>query len=94
MCHEGSVFHAAAVTFSTKAPWLIGLCSAAAAWKTLPSWHIYGSMDMAIPPAAMAFMAERAHARKTVVVTGGSHVTLISHPHEVAALIEAAATSS
>ncbi len=66
----------------------------AAAWKTLPSWHIYGSMDMAIPPAAMAFMAERAHARKTVVITGGSHVTLISHPHEVAALIEAAATSS
>jgi pimeloyl-ACP methyl ester carboxylesterase len=38
-------------------------------------------------------MADRAHSRKTVVVPGGSHVTLISHPHEVAALIEAAATS-
>ena len=32
-------------------------------------------------------MADRAHARKTVVVPGGSHVTLISHAHEVAALI-------
>jgi pimeloyl-ACP methyl ester carboxylesterase len=65
----------------------------AAAWKTLPSWHIYGSKDLAIPPAAMAFMAERAHARKTVVVPGGSHVTLISHPDDVAALIETAAGS-
>ncbi|MGZ5948271.1 MAG: alpha/beta fold hydrolase [Caulobacteraceae bacterium] len=65
----------------------------AAAWKTLPSWHIYGSKDQAITPAAMAFMAERAHARKTVVVPGGSHVTLISHPNEVAGLIETAATS-
>jgi pimeloyl-ACP methyl ester carboxylesterase len=65
----------------------------AAAWKTLPSWHIYGSKDMAIPPPALAFMADRAHAKKTVVVPGGSHVTLISHPHEVAALIETAATA-
>ncbi len=67
---------------------------AAAAWKTLPSWHIYGSKDQAISPAAMAFMADRAHARKTVVVPGGSHVTLISHADEVAALIESAATAS
>jgi pimeloyl-ACP methyl ester carboxylesterase len=63
----------------------------AAAWKTIPSWFIYGSADQAIAPAELAFMAERAHSRKTVVVPGGSHVTLISHPHEVAALIEAAA---
>ena len=48
---------------------------------------------MAIPPAEMAFMADRAHARKVVIVPGGSHVTLISHPHEVAALIEAAAAA-
>jgi len=64
-----------------------------AAWKTIPSWHIYGSKDMAITPAAMAFMAERAHSRKTVIVPGGSHVTLISHPDDVAALIETAATA-
>jgi pimeloyl-ACP methyl ester carboxylesterase len=64
-----------------------------AAWRTLPSWHIYGSGDMAITPAAMAFMADRAHSRKTVVVPGGSHVTLISHPDDVAALIETAASA-
>ena len=63
----------------------------AAAWKTIPSWFIYGSGDTAIPPAELAFMAKRAHSRKTVVVPGGSHVTLISHPHAVSALIEAAA---
>jgi pimeloyl-ACP methyl ester carboxylesterase len=66
----------------------------AAAWKTVPSWHIYGSKDQAIAPAALAFMADRAHSRKTVVVPGGSHVTLISHADDVAALIEAAATGS
>jgi len=63
------------------------------AWKALPSWFIYGSADLNIPPAAQAFMAERAHARKTVVVPGASHVVMVSHPHEVAALIEAAAQS-
>jgi len=63
----------------------------AAAWKTVPSWSIYGSKDLNIPPAALAFMAERAKARKVVVVPGASHVVMVSHPHEVAALIETAA---
>lgn len=58
----------------------------AAAWKSLPSWAIYGAKDLAIPPAALAFMAERAKARKVVVVPGASHVVMLSHPHEVAKL--------
>lgn len=62
------------------------------AWKTIPSWHIYGSLDLNIPPAAMAFMAERADAWETVVVEGGSHVVMISHPDAVANLITKAAT--
>lgn len=65
-----------------------------AAWKSLPSWYIYGEKDLAIPPAAMAFMAERAHARKVEVVPGASHVVMISHPHEVAGLIEEAAATT
>lgn len=65
-----------------------------AAWKSLPSWSIYGAKDLAIPPAAMAFMAERAHARKVEVVPGASHVVMISHPHEVASMIEQAATAT
>jgi pimeloyl-ACP methyl ester carboxylesterase len=87
---------AAAIAASEQRPisqGAFGEKASAAAWKTLPSWHIYGSQDLAIPPAALAFMADRAHARKVVVVPGGSHVTLISHPDDVAALIETAATS-
>jgi pimeloyl-ACP methyl ester carboxylesterase len=62
-----------------------------ASWKTIPSWWIYGTADRNIPPAAMAFMAARAHAKKVVTVAGASHVVMISHPHEVSSLIEAAA---
>lgn len=62
------------------------------AWKTIPTWAIYGSGDLNIPPAAMSFMAERAHARKTVVVEGASHVVMVSHPREVAAMIQLAAS--
>ena len=39
----------------------------------------------------MSFMAERAHARKAVVVDGASHASMISHPHRVAGSIEDAA---
>ncbi|MBT2767638.1 alpha/beta hydrolase [Stenotrophomonas sp. ISL-67] len=65
--------------------------STSAAWNTIPSWFVYGSADLNIPPAALAFMAERAHSRKTVVINGASHVVMVSHPAEVAALIEQAA---
>lgn len=65
----------------------------AAAWKTVPSWFIYGDGDRNIPPAAQAFMAERAASRKTVVLRGGSHVVMVSQPAAVARLIvEAAGT--
>jgi pimeloyl-ACP methyl ester carboxylesterase len=63
----------------------------AAAWKSKPSWFIYGSLDKNIPRSAHAFMAKRAKARETVEVAGASHVVMISHPHEVAAIIERAA---
>lgn len=64
-----------------------------AAWKRLPSYVIYGSGDRNIPAATMRFMAERAHSRKTVAIENGSHALMVSHPAEVAALIEDAATS-
>jgi pimeloyl-ACP methyl ester carboxylesterase len=63
----------------------------AAAWKTVPSWFIYGDRDRNIPPAALAFMAERAGSMKTVVVKGGSHVVMISKPNAVSRLIVEAA---
>jgi len=67
--------------------------SVATAWKTLPSWWVYGEADRNIPPAAMKWMAERAQAKKVVTIPGASHVVMISHPHEVAKLIEAAAAN-
>jgi pimeloyl-ACP methyl ester carboxylesterase len=62
-----------------------------AAWKKLPSYVIYGAEDRNIPAALERFMAERAHAVKTVGIEGGSHALMVSHPDEVATLIEEAA---
>jgi pimeloyl-ACP methyl ester carboxylesterase len=64
-----------------------------ASWKTLPSFVIYGSADRNIPAAVLKFMAERAQARKTVVVEGASHAVMVSHPDAVASLIEDAAAT-
>ncbi|SCW62944.1 Pimeloyl-ACP methyl ester carboxylesterase [Rhizobium mongolense subsp. loessense] len=61
------------------------------AWKTLPSWFIYGDGDKNIPAKALGFMAERAGSKHTVVVEGASHVVMTSKPQVVAALIEEAA---
>jgi pimeloyl-ACP methyl ester carboxylesterase len=64
-----------------------------AAWKEIPSWFIHGDADRNIPPHTLQWMADRANSRKTVVVKGGSHVVMISHPGEVAKLIEQAASA-
>jgi pimeloyl-ACP methyl ester carboxylesterase len=64
-----------------------------ATWRSLPSYVIYGSADRNIPAEVMAFMAERAGARRTIVVEGASHAVMVSHPAEVADLIEEAAAT-
>lgn len=61
------------------------------AWKHASVYFIYGSRDKNITPDAMAFMAKRASSKKTVVVPGGSHVVMVSHPKAVADLIITAA---
>ena len=61
------------------------------AWKTIPSWFIFGELDKNIPAAAHRFMAQRAGAKEIVEVKGASHVVMISHPDAVAKLIVAAA---
>ncbi|AKJ27297.1 alpha/beta hydrolase [Caldimonas brevitalea] len=63
------------------------------AWKTIPSWFIFGTADKNIPPAAMKFMAVRAGARKIVEIPKASHVPNVSHPAEIAQLIEEAAAA-
>lgn len=67
--------------------------SSNAAWKAIPSWFVYGDADKNIPPQALGWMAERAHAKETVVVKGASHVVMVSHPDKVAKVIEDAATA-
>ncbi|MEB2844520.1 alpha/beta fold hydrolase [Rhizobiales bacterium RZME27] len=61
------------------------------AWKSIPSYFVYGDGDKNIPAKALGFMAERAGSRRTVVVEGASHVVMISKPEIVADVIENAA---
>jgi pimeloyl-ACP methyl ester carboxylesterase len=64
------------------------------AWRHVPSWFVYGDQDRNIPAAALQFEAERARARSTQVVAGGSHPVAVSRPDEVATTIVEAYTSS
>jgi pimeloyl-ACP methyl ester carboxylesterase len=66
--------------------------SAAAAWKTIPSWYVIGMKDQIITPQSELDMANRAHSH-IVEVAGGSHLTLISQPDAVTNQILAAARS-
>ena len=60
------------------------------AWRSVPSWFVFGELDKNIPAAVHAFMAERAGAKQTVEVPGSSHVVMVSHPRVVAETILAA----
>src|ERR1700744_5169339 len=62
------------------------------AWKTKPSWYIVATQDHTIPPDAERFMGKRAGSKVTEIK--GSHVVFISHPKEVAEIIETAAKNA
>ena len=62
-----------------------------AAWRTRPSWMVVAGSDRTINPDLERWYATRANSHK-VEVAGASHCVYISHPKEVAALIEEAAT--
>jgi pimeloyl-ACP methyl ester carboxylesterase len=66
----------------------------AAAWKTIPSWFLFGELDKNIPAALLRFMAERAGSRGTVEVEGGSHAVAIPAADQVADLIMQAAAAT
>ena len=59
------------------------------AWKSLPSWYLVGQNDEAIPPDAERQFATRMGA--TTVEVPAGHLAMVSHPGEVADLIEKAA---
>jgi pimeloyl-ACP methyl ester carboxylesterase len=61
-----------------------------AAWRTKPSWMLVAGSDRTINPDLERWYAKRAHSH-TVEVAGASHSVYVSHPKEVAAVIEEAA---
>jgi pimeloyl-ACP methyl ester carboxylesterase len=63
------------------------------AWRSKPSWMLVAGSDRAIHPDLERWYAARANSH-TVEVPGGSHAVYVSHPKEVAALIEQAARSA
>jgi pimeloyl-ACP methyl ester carboxylesterase len=58
------------------------------AWKSLPSWYIVATKDEAIPPDVERIFAKRMGA--TTVEVPAGHLAMVSHPDEVAKLIEQA----
>jgi pimeloyl-ACP methyl ester carboxylesterase len=60
------------------------------AWATLPSWFVFGDLDLNIPAALHRFMAERANARGVTEVAGASHAISVSRPEAVTETILAA----
>jgi pimeloyl-ACP methyl ester carboxylesterase len=57
----------------------------AAAWRSRPVWAVFGTAD----PGVHRFSYERMGAEVTEI-DGGSHVVMISHPKEVAAVVMSA----
>jgi pimeloyl-ACP methyl ester carboxylesterase len=61
----------------------------AAAWRSRPCWYQVSTEDRTINPELQKFLAQRMKATK--IELKSSHVSLLSHPHEIADLIRAAA---
>ena len=61
----------------------------APAWRSLPTWYSVSTQDEAIPPDAERMFAQRMEA--STVEVRASHVAMVSHPVEVARLIQTAA---
>ena len=60
------------------------------AWRQKPSWMVVAGADRMINPDLERFYAARANSQ-TIEVPGASHSVFISHPEEVADVIESAA---
>ncbi len=85
----------ASVMAATQKPLIgsvFGAMADKAAWKTIPSWYLVSQEDSAINPNLERFYAKRMGAKVSEIKS--SHVPFISHPTEVARLIEQAAAAS
>ena len=66
-----------------------GAPAVVAAWHSKPTYYAISANDLMVPPQAEGFFAQRM--RATTVTLQSSHASPVSHPEEVAALIEQAA---
>lgn len=64
----------------------------AAAWRSKPSWYAVSTQDRTISTELERWMAKRMKARTIEIAS--SHVSLLSHPDEVAGLILSAAAGA
>jgi pimeloyl-ACP methyl ester carboxylesterase len=56
-------------------------------WQHVPSWFLIGEQDRIIPAELQHYMAQRAHAHRTIEIPGASHALPVSHPDATAHLI-------
>jgi pimeloyl-ACP methyl ester carboxylesterase len=63
--------------------------TSAAAWRTKPTWYQVSTEDRTINPDLERFLAKRMNA--TTIELQSSHLSLLSHPKEIADLILSAA---
>jgi len=71
---------------------VFGATVTTAAWKSKPSWYVIASNDRAVAPELQK--AEAAAMKATSITVPSSHVPMLSHPREVADLIEQAAAKA
>lgn len=84
--------HFAAISQVPIAAEAFGATVKAAAWSAKPSYAVVATQDRMINPDLERFMSRRA--KSQTIELGGSHAIILSHPREVAALIEKAATAA
>ena len=71
---------------------VFGATVTTAAWKSKPSWAVIAGDDRAIPPELEK--DEAANIKATSITLPANHLVMLSHPREVAALIEQAAAKA
>jgi pimeloyl-ACP methyl ester carboxylesterase len=71
---------------------VFGATVTTAAWKSKPSWAVIAGNDRAIPPELEK--DEAATIKATSITLRANHLAMLSHPREVAELIEQAAAKA
>jgi pimeloyl-ACP methyl ester carboxylesterase len=71
---------------------VFGATVTTAAWKSRPSWAVIAGNDRAIPPELEK--DEAATIKATSITLPANHLAMLSHPREVAELIEQAAAKA